>query len=727
MKTTTKSKKVTNTEPVADDAQVSHSSEKGRSRIYFPGKRFRPALLAIVLFAGVGTAILLATRAAGPVNIYIAPPSGTYAVNSTFSSVYRINTNGGAVTNASIRGTYPTDKLECTGITHNATDFSNALDVRCTGGNIVIEVARSISAPNVTGDKAVATLTFKALSAGTAAVTVGSTSQVFGPGSDDGSGDVTNTRTSASYVVANPAPTISSFTATSPVVNGNTTTFNWASANTSGATPCSIVSTGGVSGHSYTNLVASGSRTSNALANSTTADINATFRLTCNGGSGTTAATSNVTVVVKPTPPPGSPTITSFTATTPVTTGNTTTFNWATTNTSGATPCSIISISGVSGHSYTGLGASSSKVSTALTNSTTADISAKFRLTCSGASGTAPAVSEITVIIKPAGTVTPPPPPPPSTNPNPNPPNPSTPQPTSLGIQSFTAQVTDGTTLTATWQTNKAASSLLRFGLSDSTLEYSAMTEGNATDHTVTADMSAFSAGNLVYVQAQSMTPEGDMAESDIMQVQIPVSSEGQTAPSLVVTVKDGKKVVRDALVKFSQGEQEITTDGNGIARFNVVADSTEETVTVEHDGKTTTKNVGVTLTGGQQQLEIQIGGGSAAKTLLSGLAIIAGLGAIGFAAWWFIIKPKGKGGFGGGLMASENPETVKPEVVVGGEELASDAGSEETLDDDMSDEETDTLADSGSGEAEGETIEEMEGRVADNKNRSGSSKNSDV
>jgi hypothetical protein len=161
-----------------------------------------------------------------------------------------------------------------------------------------------------------------------------------------------------------PKPTLHLIAAPPTVTSGSSATLIWSSSN---ATSCTA--SGGWSGDKAT----SGSASTGAITSSTT------FTLTCSGASGTTAAeTVHVTLTT------ANPSVSLSASPPSVTRGSSATLTWSSFN---ATSCTASG--GWSGNKATSGSASTG----AITSSTT------FTLTCSGASGTMPAVASATVTV----------------------------------------------------------------------------------------------------------------------------------------------------------------------------------------------------------------------------------------------------------------------------------------------------------------------------------------
>ena len=165
-----------------------------------------------------------------------------------------------------------------------------------------------------------------------------------------------------------PNPTLNLIASPTSVASGSSATLVWSSSN---ATSCTA--SGGWSGSKTT----SGSASTGAVTSATT-----TFTLTCSGASGTTAIAESVHVtVVVP-----NPTVSLRANPTSVTSGSSATLTWSSSN---ATSCAL------SGGSFSSTSeATSGSASTGVLSATTI-----YTITCSGTSGTRPAVASATVTV----------------------------------------------------------------------------------------------------------------------------------------------------------------------------------------------------------------------------------------------------------------------------------------------------------------------------------------
>jgi hypothetical protein len=154
------------------------------------------------------------THAAGSDTMYLSPSGGTHKVGTTFSVAIRENSNSDSVNAVEADLTYSTSKLQFVSTSLSGTAFGITASNTGGGGSISVSLG-SVSA--VTGDKLIATVTFKALAAGSGTVSVSSGSQVL---SSTTNTNIVSNLTGGAY-------TIQSATTTSPPPSsgsGGTTT-----------------------------------------------------------------------------------------------------------------------------------------------------------------------------------------------------------------------------------------------------------------------------------------------------------------------------------------------------------------------------------------------------------------------------------------------------------------------------------------------------------------------
>jgi hypothetical protein len=129
--------------------------------------KFSPVVLAAVaggLFL-VGVIAVMLIRAAGT-RLYLMPSSANVNVNATFQVAVRVDTPD-QINAVQANIAYPADKLELTGVDYAGTAFGVQAEETRTAGLVKLGRGTNAGSGSVTGDLLVATLTFKALVAGT--------------------------------------------------------------------------------------------------------------------------------------------------------------------------------------------------------------------------------------------------------------------------------------------------------------------------------------------------------------------------------------------------------------------------------------------------------------------------------------------------------------------------------------------------------------------------------
>ncbi|HSW79972.1 MAG TPA: Ig-like domain-containing protein [Candidatus Saccharimonadales bacterium] len=136
----------------------------------------------LVVFMLTGAAILaskapnIAIHAASSDYMYLSPSSGSHSAGSTFTVQIKENSYTDTVNAVQADLTYPTAKLQFVSTSLSGTAFG--VTASNTGGSGNISIALGTIAA-VSGDKLVATVTFKALASGTANVTFKNSSAVL--------------------------------------------------------------------------------------------------------------------------------------------------------------------------------------------------------------------------------------------------------------------------------------------------------------------------------------------------------------------------------------------------------------------------------------------------------------------------------------------------------------------------------------------------------------------
>jgi hypothetical protein len=159
-------------------------------------KRFYAYALGIIVATGVlaANSFTSPTSAQATDSIYLTPGSGSYAVGSNFTVTVREN-SGSQVNAAEADLSYSTAYLEFVSIDASGSAFG--IDASSTGGNGSVSIARGNTSP-VSGDQLVAKVTFKALLAGPANVTMQNNSVVL---SSSTNSNVVTTRNGGSFTL----------------------------------------------------------------------------------------------------------------------------------------------------------------------------------------------------------------------------------------------------------------------------------------------------------------------------------------------------------------------------------------------------------------------------------------------------------------------------------------------------------------------------------------------
>jgi hypothetical protein len=215
----------------------------------------------------------------------LSPSTQTVTAGSTFTVTVELTTGGNNVAAAQVGLSYPTNLLTCEG-TGTASGFTVAPQAdSCGGGSVLIQRGR---ADSFSSDASVATVTFKALTAGTSPTVsfTGSTLAYYGANT------VASSTTSGTYpvsVLATPPSSPSPAVATSPSSSSSsatssgsgssghgTTSGSTGSSKSSGtaSTPSSGTSTS--TGSSTSSSSASGSATAPTISNLQIVNITAT-------------------------------------------------------------------------------------------------------------------------------------------------------------------------------------------------------------------------------------------------------------------------------------------------------------------------------------------------------------------------------------------------------------------------------------------------------------------
>ncbi len=178
---------------------------------WFINSRRKPKPLLIfvllVLFASVGVRLLFSAIAAGE-SLSLVPGSGTQNVGSNFTVVIHENSGTTPINAVEADLTYDQAKLQFVSIDTSTSAFD--LAAVGTGGAGSIKIARAKSVTNLTGDQIVASITFKAIATGTAAVTFDATSALVNPTTTPPSNVLAVTNPGSYTIADTTAPTVPS-------------------------------------------------------------------------------------------------------------------------------------------------------------------------------------------------------------------------------------------------------------------------------------------------------------------------------------------------------------------------------------------------------------------------------------------------------------------------------------------------------------------------------------
>ncbi len=180
-----------------------------------------PLYLTIILLISIPLTVWglnkireLRSRAAGTATLYLTPTTQNINQNTNFTVQIRENSNNDPVNAVQANLSYDATKLD-----YISTDFAGSafgVAAESSGGNGSIRIARGVSGgqPAVTGDKLIASVTFKAKTV------AGATSVSFATGSliarSTDNTDILGTSSPGTYTIINPPPTVS---ITSPANN----------------------------------------------------------------------------------------------------------------------------------------------------------------------------------------------------------------------------------------------------------------------------------------------------------------------------------------------------------------------------------------------------------------------------------------------------------------------------------------------------------------------------
>jgi chitodextrinase len=155
------------------------------------------AAMIIVIFAGIGTYVLMSSRAAGSDTMVLSPASSSLALGSTLTVTIQENSSTDAVNAVEADLKYDQTKLQYVSTSTSSGAF-NSLVAHESGGSGVVEMGLATGTA-VTGLQTVATVTFHTIGTGTTAISFASTSAII-RASD--TVNVLGTATGGSYTIA---------------------------------------------------------------------------------------------------------------------------------------------------------------------------------------------------------------------------------------------------------------------------------------------------------------------------------------------------------------------------------------------------------------------------------------------------------------------------------------------------------------------------------------------
>lgn len=133
-------------------------------------KHFHRSMRMLPLYGLAGLLFFLfVSEPAHAGSIYLSPGSRSVSGGSSFSVSVRTNTNGESVNAVQANLSYPADKLDFVGISGGGSAFT--IDAPSSGGGGGVSISRGVIG-GVTGDKLIATVTFRAKAGATGVATV---------------------------------------------------------------------------------------------------------------------------------------------------------------------------------------------------------------------------------------------------------------------------------------------------------------------------------------------------------------------------------------------------------------------------------------------------------------------------------------------------------------------------------------------------------------------------
>ncbi|HUC19889.1 MAG TPA: cohesin domain-containing protein [Candidatus Polarisedimenticolaceae bacterium] len=154
-------------------------------------------ILPVIAVIGLAVGFLSPAKPGYAANASVTAVSGSVTVGSNITTTISLNAGGNNVDTASINLTYNTAQLQCVSV-NTSTDFNVAPggDV-CGGGTVHADRGRTA---NFTANGTLITVTFKALTAGSAPITVATSTNVYSAGTV-----LPTTRASGTITVSAPA------------------------------------------------------------------------------------------------------------------------------------------------------------------------------------------------------------------------------------------------------------------------------------------------------------------------------------------------------------------------------------------------------------------------------------------------------------------------------------------------------------------------------------------
>ncbi|OGY25817.1 MAG: hypothetical protein A2Z24_00445 [Candidatus Woykebacteria bacterium RBG_16_44_10] len=155
-------------------------------------KNLLPKLLIVSLLLGV-TWLSNPHQAFAAANFYLSPASKTVSQGSSFAVAVRVS-SAEAIDSVQANLSYPADKLDFLSISTSSSAFS--LQWENSGGGGSVRIARSVPGGSVSGDKLIATVSFRAKqSSGSATISFAGGTEAVSAGTSVGGGKTGGTYT----------------------------------------------------------------------------------------------------------------------------------------------------------------------------------------------------------------------------------------------------------------------------------------------------------------------------------------------------------------------------------------------------------------------------------------------------------------------------------------------------------------------------------------------------